>query len=257
MKLPHLDASAALLGVLALALTGYAAAGQEDWQTKGSDPSEIISRLELRNEYLSLPDGKYLDQVYLRGDYAATENIGFRLDIPLVNGGQEDFANHFGMGNLIVGGRGKIEINEQLSWLVGTNFAFATTSSPQLGSAWNQIIPGTYLVWKPTQQWLLAVGYEYAASFGSSEEEKIGESLFRPGALYHMPYGFWLWLDPKIYVNHVQNGETSLVLEGEFGKVLTPTLEVWLRGGGNVAGETSREERLGWKAEAGIRYLFE
>ena len=25
---------------------------------------------------------------------------------------------------------------------------------------------------------------------------------------------------------------------------------------GNVAGETGREERQGWKAEAGIRYLF-
>ena len=47
-----------------------------------------------------------------------------------------------------------------------------------------------------------------------------------------------------------------MFLEGEFGKVLTPGVEVWLRGGGNVTGETGREERQGWKAEGGIRYLL-
>ena len=169
-------------------------------------------------------------------------------------------ASHFGMGDLILGGRGKLALGEKLSWILGTNFILDTASNEVLGSGWNQIVPLTYLVWKPSRQWILSVGYEYAASFGgsdNSELEKISESLFRPGALYHLPKGFWLWLDPKIYVNHEQGSDTTLVLEGEFGKVVTANVEVWLRGGGNVAGEAGREERLGWKAEAGLRYLFD
>ena len=251
---------AVLLGISTMATAENSDKGQEDWQVKGSDPSEIISRLEIRNEYLALPDGGHLDQTYLRGDYAPTENIVFRLDLPLADGARENLASHFGMGDLILGARGKLEFGENLSWLLGTNFILDTASNEVLGSGWNQIVPATYLVWKPSRQWIFSVGYEYAASFGgsdNSELEKVSESLFRPGALYHLPYGFWLWLDPKIYVNHEQGSDTAFVLEGEFGKVITASVEVWLRGGGNVAGETGREERLGWKAEAGIRYLFE
>jgi hypothetical protein len=250
-----------LLGISTLASAGNPESGEDDLQTKGSDPSEIISRLEIRNEYLSLPDGGHLNQTYLRGDYAPTENIVFRLDVPLAVGARENPASHFGMGDLVIGGRGKLELTEKLSWMLGTTFILDTASNEVLGTGWNQVVPATYVVLKPSRQWILSVGYEYAASFGSSDNselEKISESLFRPGALYHLPKGFWLWLDPKIYVNHEQGSDTALVLEGEFGKVVTPKVEVWLRGGGNVAGgEAGREERLGWKAEAGVRYLFE
>jgi hypothetical protein len=261
MKFIRFGFITALLGGSFMATAEYPDAGQEDWKVKGSDPSEIISRLEIRNEYLGLPDGGHLDQTYLRGDYAPTKNIVFRLDLPLADGSRENSGNHFGMGDLILGGRGKLELTENLSWMLGTMFILDTASNEVLGTGWNQIVPGTYLVWKPSRQWILSVGYEYAASFGgsdNSELKKISESLFRPGALYHLPKGFWLWLDPKIYVNHEQESDTAFVLEGEFGKVVTANVEVWLRGGGNVAGgEAGREERLGWKAEAGIRYLFE
>ena len=71
-----------------------------------------------------------------------------------------------------------------------------------------------------------------------------------------MSYGFWLWLDKKIYVNQEHGNNTALFLESEFGKVITQGVEVWLRGGGNVAGELGREERQGWKAEVGIRFFL-
>ena len=51
-----------------------------------------------------------------------------------------------------------------------------------------------------------------------------------PWDVYHLPKGFWLWLDSKIYVNHEQGSDTAFVLEGEFGKVVTANVEVWLRG---------------------------
>ncbi len=180
----------------------------------------------------------------------------FRLDEPMASGVKENLASHFGIGDLILGGRGKLELSKNLSWTLGTNFVLDTASNEVQGTGRNQIVPNTYLVWKPSWQWIHSVDYEYAASFGGSGQEKFNESLFRPGALYHLPKCYWLWLDPKVYVNHEQGNNAALFLEGEFGKVLTPGVEVWLRGGGNVAGETGSVERQGWKAEDGIRYLF-
>ena len=258
MKLIRFVLIATLLEVSYQATAGNSQAGQEDLMTIGSDPSEIVSRLEIRNEYLGLSNDGHLNQTYARGDYAPTENMVFRLDVPLADGSTENLGSHFGMGDLILGSRGKLSFSEKLSWILGTNFILDTASNEVLGSGRNQIVPATYLVWKPSRKWIVSVGYEYAASFGGdSEREKISQSLFRPGALYHLPKGYWFWLDPKIYVNHEQGNNTVLFLESEFGKVITSGVEVWLRGGGNVVGEDGKEEHMGWKAEAGIRYLFQ
>ena len=102
---------------------------QENWQVKGSDPSEIISRLELRNEYLGLPEGGHLNETFLRGDYAPTEYIVFRLDLPLADGSKENIGSHFGMGDVILGARGKLELTGNLSWMLGTNFILDTASN--------------------------------------------------------------------------------------------------------------------------------
>ncbi len=119
--------------------------------TIGSDPSEIVSRLEIRNEYLGLSNDGHLDQTYLRGDYAPTENIVFRLDVPLADGSSENLGSHFGMGDLILGGRGKLELSENLSWILGTNFILDTASNEVLGSGrtrssrlpiWSGSLPG-------------------------------------------------------------------------------------------------------------------
>jgi hypothetical protein len=89
----------------------------------------------------------------------------FRLDVPLAEGSSENLGSHFGMGELILGGRGKLELSENASWTLGTNFILDTASNEALGSCWNQIVPATYLVWKPSRQWILSMGYEHAASF--------------------------------------------------------------------------------------------
>ena len=147
----------------------------------------------------------------------------FRIDVPLAVGSSENIGSHFGMGDLLIGGRGKLALTEKLSWILGTNFILDTASNEVLGSGWNQIIPTSYLAWKPSRPWIFAMGYEYAASFGDNKREnkKISESLFRPGALYHLPHGYWFWLDPKTYVNQEQRNSTAFVLESEFGKVIT------------------------------------
>ena len=41
--------------------------------TYGSDPSEIISRFEFRNEYVTLPEDGYLNSSIFRADYAPNE----------------------------------------------------------------------------------------------------------------------------------------------------------------------------------------
>ena len=55
-----------------------------DWPSHGSDPSEIISRLEFRNEYVDEPEGAYKNSSIFRGEYAFDDLWLLRTEIPLV-----------------------------------------------------------------------------------------------------------------------------------------------------------------------------
>ena len=224
--------------------------------TYGSDPSEIISRLEFRNEYVALPEDGYLNSSIFRADYAPNEFWMVRTEIPLVAGKNHEFGSDFGLGDITLGARAKVQLAEQFSLVFGGDFIIDTASGDALGTGKNQFVPSLVGVWKPDDKWILGIHYWYYDSFGGdSSREDISESMIRPTVLYNFPHGYWLLLDPKIYINHEHESETALYLEGEFGKVIHKNYELWLRGGGHVAGD-GREERLGWMAEVGIRFIW-
>ena len=241
-----------------------------DRQVLGSDPSEIVSRLEVRNEYLHVTGG-HTDATVLRGDWAPTDWILGRVEIPLVAAGDEELGNDFGLGDVLVGVRGKLQLAERWS-LVGEMAAFLdTATSDAIGAGQSLLAPQAVVVWKPTPAWILGLQYQWLESVGGgsgsgggepespdggSDLEDVRESAIRPQALWHLPHGFWLLADPRIYVNHVAGTHVVFFPEGEFGNVVARHVEVWIRGGGNVAG-SGREERSGWVTEAGVRYLFD
>jgi hypothetical protein len=249
---------AMLVVLLLVNLAARAAdAGEEDGRrTKGSDPSEIVSRLEVRNEYLDLPEGGHSDATVFRGDWAFARHFLGRLEIPLVTAKTEHGAAT-GMGDLFVGLRGKLELSERWSLLGEMSFAFDTAAADVLGTGRTQAEPFGVVVWKPAPAWVLGLQYQWIGSIdGSSDREAIRESVIRPQALWHLPEGFWVFADPRIYLDHHQGGDVAFFPEGEVGNVVTEHVELWVRGGGRVTGD-GREERLGWKAEAGVRYLFD
>ncbi len=229
----------------------------EDRRTLGSDPSEIVSRIEVRNEYLSLPEDGHSNATIFRGDWAPTDWMLGRIEIPLVAADTEEFGNDVGMGDLLVGIRGKLRLGERWS-LIGEMAAILdTAASDALGSGHNVVAPFGVVVWKPSPEWILGLEYQWFGSVGGGHDrETIRESSIRPQALYHFPYGFWFLADPRIYLNHVEGTHVTFFPEGEFGNVVARHVEVYIRGGGNAAGG-GRNEREGWVAEAGVRYLFD
>ena len=227
-----------------------------DWPSHGSDPSEIISRLEFRNEYVDEPEGAYKNSSIFRGEYAFDDLWLLRTEIPLVASEHYEYGSQFGLGDMTLGARGKIVLPKQFSIILGVDFILDTAEEELLGTGKNQIVPQIAGVWKPDEKWILSLQYWYFKSFsGDGGRENINEMLIRPQALYHLPRGFWVLLDPKIYVNQENGNDALFYLEGEFGKVLNKNYELWLRGGGHITGH-GKEELRSWKAEAGIRYLW-
>jgi hypothetical protein len=230
---------------------------EEDRRTLGSDPSEIVSRLEVRNEYLGFSGGGHSNATILRGDWAPTRWLLGRLELPIVTADTEEYGTDAGLGDVLVGARAKRTLGERWSLLGEMAFILDTARSDALGSGRHAVAPFGVVVWKPTLDWILGLQYGWVGSFaGDDEREKIRESAIRPQVLYHLPRGFWVLADPRIYLDHVDGTQVAFFPEGEVGNVLTRHVEVWLRGGGNVTG-AGREEREGWKAEVGVRYLFE
>jgi hypothetical protein len=135
-------------------------------------------------------------------------------------------------------------------------FRLPSASAEPLGTGKALVRPLVAPVWKPLPQCILAVSYEWWGSFaGDAEREDINESDLRVLAMYHLPRGFWLLSDNRIFVDHEEDNRVAYFPEGEFGKVLAQHVESWVRGGARVAGEGIAEHN-GWKIEAGIRYLF-
>ncbi|SMF94049.1 hypothetical protein SAMN02949497_1351 [Methylomagnum ishizawai] len=256
MKLIHMGCIATLLGLSGPPPCAIADESPEDWRVKGSDPQEMISRLELRYEYLDLPAGEYLNQLYFHGDYAPNDNMAFGLQLPVAFGGDATTKTQAGIGDIAVGGRGKLTFGESMAWINGVDLWFDTASHEVLGAGWNQIVPSTVLTYWPNRRLLVWTMYKYTGSFGDGRDKPpISESLFQWGGLYNFPGGYWLLLTPGVALNHEQGDQASLFLEGEVGKVVAPGVEFWMRGGDHLFG-IGRDERMGWKAETGIRYLF-
>lgn len=224
----------------------------------GSDPSEIVSRLEIRNEYLGLSGGGHSNATIFRGDWAPTDWILGRIEIPLVATESEEHGSDVGLGDLLIGVRGKARLGERWSLIGEMAAVLDTAASDLLGAGSNLLAPQGVLVWKPSRAWILGLQVQWLGSLGGGggENEQIRETAIRPQALYHLPYGFWILADPRIYVDSVEGTRVAFFPEGELGNVVAQHVEVWIRGGGNAAGD-GREERLGWVAEAGIRYLFD
>jgi hypothetical protein len=246
----------------ALVAAGCPAAAEEgdageDRRVVGSDPSEIVSRIEVRNEYLSLPEDGHSNATIFRGDWAPTDWLLGRVEIPLVTADTEEFGSDVGIGDILVGVRGKLRLGERWSLVGEVAGILDTAASDALGAGHNAIAPFGVLVWKPSPAWILGLEYQWLGSVGGGHErEAIRESAIRPQALYHLPYSFWFLADPRIYVDHVEGTHVAFFPEGELGNVVARHVEVWIRGGGNATGG-GRDERLGWVAEAGVRYLFD
>lgn len=252
--------AAALLFLALLARGGPAAAEPDagaDRRVLGSDPSEIVSRLEVRNEYHGEPGGGYADATIFRGDWAPSDWLLGRVEVPVVAVGGGESGRDAGLGDILVGVRGKVPLGERWS-LVAEMAAFLdTASSEELGAGMNVVAPLGVAVWKPSPAWILALQYQWFGSVGGGDgREPIRESSIRPQALRHLPHGFWVLLDPRIYVNHADGAAVSFFPELEIGDVVARHVEIWCRGGGNAAGD-GRDERLGWIVEAGVRYLFD
>jgi len=228
------------------------------WRNRGSDPSEIVSRLEARNEYVDLDGEGYLNATIFRGDWAPGEHWQLRLDLPLTASDAEGPGSAYGLGDLYLSARGRWEFAEQWSLVGELGFALDTATDDAIGTGQNQVVPFGALVWKPSWEWILApLTYRYAVSFaGDDDREEISLSEISPQALYHLPMGFWILVAPQILIDHEEDDDVAFVPEGEFGWVIAEHVEIWLRGGGKVAGAAPREAS-GWKIEAGVRYLFD
>ncbi len=217
-----------------------------------------MSRLEVRNEYVDLDGEGYINWTFLRGDWAPNEHWQLRLDLPLTGSDSEGPGSSYGFGDLYLSARGKYEIFERWSLVGELGFKLNTASDDALGQGQNQIAPFVAPVWKPSPAWILApLTYQYFGSFaGDDDREEISESNFAPQVLYHLPLGFWVLLDAQIFINHEHEDDVSFYPEGELGWVAVEHVEIWVRGGGKVTGRAA-DEHNGWKAEAGVRYLFD
>ena len=140
--------------MLGVACSGLAANESEN----GLDPTNPISRTDLRYQYQNLPPSGHDDfhSVALRGDqlYRRNETWGWatRIDVPLVvtnqaSGDNPDGGTEFGFGDVLIQGIVINRPNEMFAWMAGSQFIFPTASQDQMGAGKYRIVPTAAARW--------------------------------------------------------------------------------------------------------------
>ncbi|MBI3804220.1 MAG: hypothetical protein HY282_10715 [Nitrospirae bacterium] len=198
-----------LLGLtLGVAVSGWA----ESESDNGLDPTNPISRTDLRYQYQNLPPSNHdrFHSLALRGDqlYIMSQEWAWatRLDLPLVITNQASSDNpsgdtKLGFGDVLLQA---IVINRPSStfaWMAGSQFILPTASQDQMGAGKYQIIPSAAARWTLTGQregsWFAPL-VRYAVDVaGEDNRNRIREFQFAPSLNLTLTEGWFLNFYPS------------------------------------------------------------
>lgn len=227
--------------------------------SNGSNPAELITRVELKYQYQNFNFGDLQGVLIVRGDYAFSKAVSFRADLPIL------YFNSKTTGLKSKGGIGDIVTSMTFVKMFSTKFVgafvprvdFPTATYSGLGSgkyAFKPLVAGV----RPLRSGLALVGVlEYRVSFaGKVNRADIHEVSIKPILLKSFLSGSLkgFYANPKadIVIDFENNNRATLQAGLDMGKVLTKNMVVFWAPTVHVAG-TKKES---FKFEIGLRYLF-
>lgn len=227
--------------------------------SNGTNPAELITRIEVKYQYQNFDGGDLHGIAIVRGDYAFTPKIAFRMDLPILhfNSKTPGLASESGIGDIVTSMTFVKIFSKRFVGAVVPRIDFPTATHSTLGSgkyAFKPLIAGV----TPLAPGLGLVGtLEYRVSFAGNENRAdIHETSVRAILLKSFLKGplKGYYANPQIefIVDFEQNNRTTTQLAVNLGKVLSKNVVVFVVPTIHVAG-TKRES---FKLEAGFRYLF-
>lgn len=227
--------------------------------SNGSNPAELITRIEMKYQFQNFGSG-YLHSIpIIRGDYAFTKAVSVRMDLPILSFDPKASGakTETGIGDIVTSMTFVKMFSKRFVGAFVPRIDFPTASYASLGSgkySFKPLIAGV----TPLAKGLALVGVlEYRVSFaGKANRADIHELSIKPILLKSFTSGSMkgFYINPKaeVIVDFETNNRTTVQAGAEFGKAINKNLVMFAVPTVHVAG-TKKES---FKLEIGFRYLF-
>lgn len=227
--------------------------------SNGTNPAELITRVEVKYQYQNFAGGDLHGIAIIRGDYAITPKIAFRMDLPVLHFDAQtpSARSETGIGDIVTSMTFVKIFSRRFVGAVVPRIDFPTATHVNLGSgkyAFKPVVAGV----TPLAKGVALVGVlEYRVSFAGNENRAdINELSIKPILLKSFldgPLkGYYVNPQAEYIIDFEQNNRTTLQLAANMGQVLSKNVVVFVVPTIHVAG-TKRES---FKLEVGFRYLF-
>jgi len=227
--------------------------------SNGSNPVDLITRVEVKYQFQNFASGYLHGIPVLRGDYAFTHTVSIRMDLPILtfDAKTPGARSESGIGDIVTSMTFVKVLSKKFVGAFVPRIDFPTATHASLGSGkyvFKPLIAGV----TPLGKGLGFVGIlEYHGSFaGNKNRADINEVSIKPILLKSFLAGplKGYYVNPKaeIIVDFEQDNNTTLQAGAEFGKALNKNVVVFAVPTLHVAG-TKKES---FKLEVGFRYLF-
>ena len=128
-----------------------------------------------------------------------------------------------------------------------------TATSNELGTGKLQFSPSVYMVYMPTKNWFMSLGYkQYWSTIGADNRPDIDKGRIRAVAGYLSDHQWWVMVDPRYYIDYENSSEVLFAPEAEIGTMINPGASVYLRGGGKMGGNMAGSA---WTVSVGFKIL--
>ena len=227
--------------------------------SNGTNPAELITRIEVKYQYQNFASGDLHGIVIIRGDYALTPKVAFRMDLPILHFDSQTpgLRSESGIGDIVTSMTFVKIFSRRFVGAVVPRIDFPTATHDSLGSgkySFKPVVAGV----TPVAKGVALVGVlEYRVSFaGNRNRADINEMSLKPILLKSFLEGplkgYYVNPQAEIIVDFENNNRTTLQLAANMGKTLNKNVVVFVVPTIHVAG-TKRES---FKLEVGFRYLF-
>jgi hypothetical protein len=234
-------------------------AAQAKPASNGTNPAELITRIEVKYQYQNFAAGDIHGIAIVRGDYAFTPKVSFRMDLPILHFDSKTpgLRSESGIGDIVTSMTFVHMFSKKFVGAFVPRIDFPTATDATLGSgkyAFKPVLAGV----TPLAKGLALVGVlEYRVSFaGNQNRSDINELSIKPIILKSFLSGplkgFYANPQLEFIVDFETNNRTTTQLGVNLGKVLSKNVVVFVIPTIHVAG-TKRES---FKLEIGFRYLF-
>lgn len=225
---------------------------------KAIDPSDMKSRIDLRNEYRENQGGGYTNYLVPRFEYAISKSFSVRLETPLITSAASNPSirdTDAGYGDTKLEGRYRLYRSDNWRAILGIGGKFKTADEQTLGTGKDSMVVSLLGFGKIGG----FLGFPYIEHVtdvtGYSDRDPISYSVIKPMFMKILRDKKYVFVDPAFIVDHENSDRLGLNLEIEFGKLFSKRLMAYIKPGTGIKGD-SMHQIYDWNFETGFRYFF-